>query len=87
MIDRQKLVATDYEVRLLKEISDHLREHSYDDYPSITIYYQILMTFVENDNDEHFGKLKNYSKNIPINFHWMKQRIFMPTHKTIPYAK
>ena len=58
LINRQKLVATDYEVRLLKEISDHLREHSYDDYPSITIYYQILMTFVENDNDEHFGKLK-----------------------------
>ncbi len=58
LINRQKLVATDYQLRLLKEISDHLKEHSYEDYPSITIYYQIFMTFVENDSDEHFEKLK-----------------------------
>ncbi len=58
LINRQKLVATDYKLRLLKEISDHLSEISYDEYPSITIYYQILMTFVENENDEHFEKLK-----------------------------
>lgn len=59
LINRQKLVATDYEVRFLKEISDHLKDHSYDAHPSITIYYQILMTFVENENDAHFEKLKN----------------------------
>ncbi len=58
LINRQKLVATDYELRFLKEISDHLRETAYDAYPSITIYYQILMTFVENDIDAHFEKLK-----------------------------
>ncbi|MFI5172275.1 MAG: hypothetical protein ACHQFW_07780 [Chitinophagales bacterium] len=58
LINRQKLVATDYKLRLLKEISEHLREISYDEYPSITIYYQILMTFIENDNIEHFEKLK-----------------------------
>jgi hypothetical protein len=58
LINRQKLVASDYTLRLLKEISDHLREHAYDDYPSIGIYYQILMTFVEGDNDVHFEKLK-----------------------------
>ncbi len=58
LINRQKLVASDYTLRLLKEISDHLRDQSYDDYPSIGIYYQILMTFVEGENEVHFEKLK-----------------------------
>lgn len=59
LINRQKLVASDYTLRLLKEISDHLRDNVYDDYPSIGIYYQILMTFVEGENEVHFEKLKN----------------------------
>ncbi len=58
LINRQKLVAANYELRLLKEITQHLQEHSYDEFPSIAIYYQILMTFLENDNVEHFEKLK-----------------------------
>lgn len=58
LINRQKLVASDYSLRLLKEITDHLREHAYDAYPSITIYYQVLMTFVEGENEVHFEKLK-----------------------------
>lgn len=58
LINRQKLVVTDYKLRLLKEISDHLRDNTYDEYPSISIYYQILMTFVETENDDHFEKLK-----------------------------
>ncbi|MBP8753845.1 MAG: hypothetical protein KBH39_06450 [Chitinophagales bacterium] len=58
LINRQKLVAAEYELRLLKEISSHLSENSYTSYPSISIYYQILMTFLESDNAEHFKKLK-----------------------------
>ena len=58
LINRQKLVASDYTLRLLKEISDHLRDNVYDEYPSIAIYYQVLMTFVEGDNEVHFEKLK-----------------------------
>jgi len=59
LINRQKLVASDYSLRLLKEITDHLREHAYDDYPSISIYFQVLMTFLEGDNEVHFEKLKH----------------------------
>jgi hypothetical protein len=51
-------VVTDYNLRLLKEISDHLKEHSYEEYPSITIYYQILMTFTDADTEVHFEELK-----------------------------
>lgn len=58
LINRQKLVVTDYNLRLLKEISDHLSEHSYEEYPSITIYYQILMTFTDADSEQHFEELK-----------------------------
>ncbi len=58
LINRQKLVVTDYKLRLLKEISDHLAENSYTEYPSITIYYQILMTFIDTDTDVHFEELK-----------------------------
>lgn len=58
LINRQKLVVTDYKLRLLKEISDHLAETSYTEYPSITIYYQILMTFIDTDTDVHFEELK-----------------------------
>jgi hypothetical protein len=52
------LVVTDYNLRLLKEISDHLKENSYEEYPSITIYYQILMTFTDTDTEVHFEELK-----------------------------
>ncbi|MFN3940766.1 MAG: hypothetical protein ACK4IY_09260, partial [Chitinophagales bacterium] len=58
LINRQKLVAAQYELRLLKEITQHLTEHSYDNYPAVSIYYQILMTFLETDNAAHFLKLK-----------------------------
>ena len=58
LINRQKLVVTDYNLRLLKEISDHLKENSYEEYPSITIYYQILMTFTDTDTEVHFEELK-----------------------------
>lgn len=58
LINRQKLVVTDYKLRLLREISDHLHENSYVEYPSITIYYQILMTFIEQDSESHFEELK-----------------------------
>lgn len=58
LINRQKLVAAEYELRLLKEITAHLSENNYNSYPAISIYHQILMTFLENDNAEHFKKLK-----------------------------
>ena len=51
-------MVTDYNLRLLKEISDHLKENSYEEYPSITIYYQILMTFTDTDTEVHFEELK-----------------------------
>lgn len=58
LINRQKLVNADYRVRLLGEITSHLRENSYAEYPSVTIYYQILMTFLGNEDIAHFTQLK-----------------------------
>lgn len=58
LINRQKLVASDYTVRLLKEITSHLKETAYEDHPSIAIYFQVLMTFIEGENEVHFEKLR-----------------------------
>ncbi|MEZ5014428.1 MAG: hypothetical protein R2794_09065 [Chitinophagales bacterium] len=58
LINRQKLVASDYQLRLLKEVSDHLQHNSYEAYPSIAIYYAILMTFIDTETDVHFEHLK-----------------------------
>lgn len=57
LINRQKLINADYTLPMLKEITQHLQENPYEDYPSISIYHQILMTFLENDVPGHFNKL------------------------------
>lgn len=87
LINRQKLVVTDYKLRLLKEISDHLAENSYTEYPSITIYYQILMTFIDTDTDVHFEELKNYWMSIPENSLHQKREICMLMLKIMRFGK
>ena len=54
----RNVLSIDYKVFLLDEILGYLRDHSYDDTPIITVYYQILMTLLEVDNEEHFNKLR-----------------------------
>lgn len=58
LINRQKLVAADYELRMLREVKTHIEENDYTGYPTIMIYYRVLMTFLENDNHSHFDSLK-----------------------------
>lgn len=58
LINRQKLVAADYDLRMLREVRSHIEEHDYTEFPSIMIYYRVLMTFLENDDTGHFDSLK-----------------------------
>lgn len=60
LMNRQQLVAANYEMRLLHEIFAHVQEKKYEEIPAVSIYYQILMLFQEPDNDEHYQKLKNH---------------------------
>ncbi len=59
LANRKNVIATQYELRLLDEILLYLKEHPMDDVPAIAIYYQILMTLLESDDDEHFIQLKD----------------------------
>lgn len=54
----RNVLSIDYKVFLLDEILGYLRDHSYEDTPVITIYYQILMTLLEVDKEEHFYRLR-----------------------------
>ncbi len=59
LINRQKVVSGQYELRMLKEVRQHVEEFDYSAFPSIMIYYRILMTFMENDQTAHFTALKD----------------------------
>ncbi len=70
IINRKNVVAADYQLKLLNEITSYLKENPIDDIPAIAIYHQILMTLLESDKDIHYTKLKNslnkYADKFPI---------------------
>lgn len=47
-----------YEILFMQEIINHLRDYDYDEIPPVAIYYQIYLALVENDNENHYFKLK-----------------------------
>lgn len=60
LMNRQQLVAANYEMRLLQEIFVHVREQKYDEFPAVTIYYQILLLFMEPEKEDIYIKLKEH---------------------------
>jgi hypothetical protein len=64
----RNVLSIDYKVFLLDEILGYLRDNSYDDTPIITIYYQILMTLLEVDKEEHFNRLRELLRKHGDNF-------------------
>jgi hypothetical protein len=54
----RNVLAVEYRVFLLDEILSHLKNKSYEDTPVILVYYRILMTLLESDNEEHFHQLR-----------------------------
>lgn len=59
MINRQNVISQQYELRLLPEMLTYLQHNLayYHDYPAVTIYYQILMTLLHPDKEEHYPQL------------------------------
>ena len=63
--NRKNVLTADYELRLLDEILIYLKQNPYDHVPAIAIYFKILMTLLESENESHFDDLKSLlSKNI-----------------------
>jgi hypothetical protein len=55
----KNVLSIDYRVFLLDEILGYLRDNSYEDTPIVMIYYQILMTLMEVEKEEHFTRLRS----------------------------
>lgn len=64
----KNVLSVDYKVFLLDEILLHLRNKSYSDTPVILVYFRILMTLLESENEEHFHQLRALLKKHESNF-------------------
>jgi len=58
LLSRQSILHEEYPQALFDEIVAWLGTHTYDDTPSISIYYQILRTLLDRDNAEEYQKLR-----------------------------
>lgn len=58
----QNVLSVTYNAFLLEEILSYLKEHPYRQTPAIAIYYQIIMTLREGQNEEHFHELQRLLK-------------------------
>jgi hypothetical protein len=58
MLDRQKLLHVDYQLKLVEEIETALAQNDYSDIPSIAIYHQLFLTLTAEQSEVHFFQLK-----------------------------
>jgi hypothetical protein len=59
MLNRQNIVAANYDIKMLDEVLTYLSTHSelVSAYPSINIYYHIFLSLKESETSEHYFKL------------------------------
>lgn len=62
ILNRQNVMVSDYELRLMNEILAYLQEDPHDDVPPIAIYTAILRCLLEKGNEQHFKHLKELLK-------------------------
>jgi hypothetical protein len=60
VLSRKSLVAHEYQLLFIDEIIQHLRKHTYEHNPSLTVYFQILLTRIESENENHYYKLVDF---------------------------
>jgi hypothetical protein len=58
ILNHQLLAALNYKILFMDEIIEHVTNYDYSDVPPIRIYYQILLTYKEPENEIHFENLK-----------------------------
>jgi hypothetical protein len=56
--NKHNMLGTNYEVFLLDEIIQYLGHYPMDDTPAISIYFKILKTLTESENESHFKDLR-----------------------------
>ena len=58
MLDRQKLLHVDYQLKLVEEVEAALAQNDYSGIPSIAIYHQLFLTLTAEQSEVHFFQLK-----------------------------
>ena len=67
IINHTNVWAGEYDPLLLEEIIIYLKKNKHDHIPAVAIYYQILMTLLKSDEEDHYLQLKQLLKdNIKI---------------------
>jgi hypothetical protein len=59
ILNRQNIVQVEYEIPFLDFIIAYLNKNSFDHVPVIAVYFQILLTLKENENEKQYQKLKS----------------------------
>ena len=64
---RETVLSHEYKILFIDEILSHLDKYSYEDVPSIAVFYQLFLTLNDANNETHFYKLKEIiNKNIEL---------------------
>lgn len=58
VLTQQYFVSQEYELLFIEEIISHIKKYNYDHIPPISLYYQVYLTTVDNENLDHYFKLK-----------------------------
>lgn len=58
IINRMNVVKVEYNLSFLDNTLEFLKNNSFAHIPAITIYYQVLLTLRESENESHYRKLK-----------------------------
>ncbi|MGE0638340.1 MAG: hypothetical protein AB7G44_11170 [Bacteroidia bacterium] len=60
IINRMNVLKVQYNLSFLDNTLEFLKNNSFAHIPAITIYYQVLLTLRESENEQHYRKLKIY---------------------------
>ncbi len=58
IINRMNVVKVEYNISFLDNTLEFLKNNSFSHVPAIMIYYQVLLTLRESENEKHYHKLK-----------------------------
>ncbi len=68
VLSQQHVVSHTYELLFIEEIINHIKKYKFEEIPPIAVYFQIYLTLIETDNEEHYFKLKDLLKKYGLLF-------------------
>ncbi len=58
VLSQTSMVSHEYKVLLMDEIAAQIEKTGFEDIPSVAVYYQIYLTYVDAENTDHYFKLR-----------------------------